>query len=242
MSNSENQKNSSKESFLELYIALCRALAQNRGEKYPALHLKLTEARALSGESLASMINNWHDQTDGIRESLKAMDENVLIGDAVPACMRALHINDLFNDTISSFSANSRKNIWPYLQGLATHAHAHADRNDLEEAPPSAFPFGEANEEHLKAFQQLANSIPPDLMQKMHTLAEGYQREISSGTKSIEDLNLSNVMTDVIGALSETNMQDIMSTLNVSSILAGLQSSAPELMKAMNSQMQQQQA
>jgi len=221
-------------SFLELYIIFCRALSQHRGVKYPDLTKRLAEARALSGDSLTAMTTKWYQETKDISEALKNMDDALLKGSAIPECMSTLHINDIFND--ETFSDNSRKNLWGYLQGLALRAQKDVAKDDLEPAP-TFDPFCESTEDQLKTFQKLASSLPPDLMTKMHEIAEGYQQKISTGEKSIAEINFSTVLADVVEAMKDVNMQEFMTGPNVTELLATLQSSAPEIVKAMGAHM-----
>ncbi len=218
------------QSFLELYIALCRALAQHRGVKYPELKKRLVEARALSGDSLTAMINKWYQQTNYLSEEIKYMDEVILGYQIIPECLRDLHIYEIFSDT--GFSQNSRKNLWPYIQGLACHAREAQNDvvtdDDLEPAPRSD-PFCESSHDELKALEKIAQALPPKLMEKMQTIASGFQQKITTGEKKIDDINFSDVLADVMEAMKDVDMTDFMKGQNITELINSLQSS--EIMK-----------
>ena len=216
--------------FHELYIALCRALEKNRGGKYKELGSRLNEARLLSGDSLTAMITQWYQQTKGSIDSFKSSDETVLTDKNVPACMASLHINDIFNDT--TFNANSRKNLWVYLVQLIEYAQDSA-ADDLDACEPkSNFPFGDVSEEQLKELQKISACLSPDLMKSMHLIAEGYQRKISTGEMKIDSIKFADVLTDVIGVISETNMEEFMANVNVGGLVDSLKNS--EIIKSMS--------
>ena len=248
----------SRAAFLELYVALVQALWSRKGTQFPVLKHAFEKARKLHGEHLTRLMVDWHEQTKSLKQLVKDTDEGLFDQDSVPPCISVLCIDKIFADV--NFSVASRANLWLYLQGLVLHAEHYAtsqeepanseceipapaapSKNQGAKSNDSGIPFGTGNEAQLKAVQELTKALPPQVMSKMHSLAQGYQNELTEGKCDVSDMSFSRILKDVVGAL---NTEDIMSFVsNIDGVIETMQKSQalPEVQALMRS-MQKEQA
>jgi hypothetical protein len=145
------------------------------------------------------------------------------------------------------FSTASRGNLWLYIQGLVLHAHAYMVRDgpecatpDDEEipAPGTSVPgvdFGSGTEAQLKAVEELTSALPPQVMRKMHSLAQNYQTELTEGKRGVSEMSFSNILKDVVTSL---DTEDILSFVgNIDKVMLSMQQSQnlPEVQALMKS-------
>lgn len=235
----------SRAAFLELYISLTSALATGkRLKRFPELKIVMTDARRLHGEALTSLIVQWHMETASVADAISASDEKLLEPGAIPQCMAVLCLDRLFADR--SFTQKSRENLWRFVHGLVLHSTEYTSGEDIGEGndddipDPSkpngetepAFGFGCSSEAQMKAVQDLTSALPPQIMNKMHTLATEIQTGLSEGKLGMEDLSFNKILQDIVGTL---NKDDIMSFVgNIDGVLKTVQTS-PELQELMKS-------
>ena len=235
---------SSRAAFLELYVALTRVLSTRKGSRFPELKVVCTEARKLHGEHLTALIVQWYGDTSPISDRVAASDESVL---ATRPCFTKLCIERIFANV--SFSSSSRANLWMYLQGLVLHAKECCASGDVgggesksvdDEIPPptGGIDFGSGTEAQLKAVQELTSALPPQVMTKMHMLAQNYQQELADGKRDVSEMSFSKILQDVVGSL---NSEDILSFVgNMDGVIKTMQKSQalPEVQALMRSMRQ----
>jgi hypothetical protein len=234
----------SRAAFLELYIALTKALSASKSTRYDELKECFTNSRKLHGENLTSLLHQWHTEMNdnGNRDFLNTRNERLLSPDCVPRCLSKLCLHKIFGET--NFTKSSRANLWLYLQGLTTHAEDFANGKDTtipsdDILPPAGYDgvsFGSGEDAQLKAVEELTSALPPEVMKKMHKLAESYQDDLTTGKKDVQQISFCNILQDVIGQLSHTdimsfveNIDGVMKTMQKSQTLPEVQA----LMKAM---------
>lgn len=247
----------SRAAFLELYVALVQALWTRKGTQFPTLKPVFEEARKLHGEHLTRLMVDWYEHTRGVTQLVKAADESLFDADSVPPCISVLCLDKIFADI--NFSKASRANLWLYLQGLVLHAEYYAtsqeapatseceipapaspNKNQGTKSDDTRVPFGSGSEAQLKAVQELTKALPPQVMSKMHSLAQGYQNELTEGKCDVNDMSFSRILKDVVGAL---NTEDIMSFVsNIDGVIETMQKSQalPEVQALMRSMQKEQ--
>lgn len=157
--------------------------------------------------------------------------------------MAALCLDEIFIE--ANFSKASRANLWLYLQGLVLHAKEFSisenEQVEDEEIPApagSGVEFGSGTEAQLRAVSELTSALPPNVLAKMHGLAQNYQTELTEGKKDVSEMSFSKILQDVVSTL-DTN--DIMSFVgNIDSVVKTMQKSQtlPEVQALMRSMRQ----
>jgi hypothetical protein len=240
----------SRASFLELYIVLARALASRKGSKFIELNEQLVLARKLHGDELTTLIQKWASMAVTYGKEIRASDASFIIDKGqCPLCLKILCLDKIYSDP--SFSTKSKLNLWQYLSGLVYHAAGF--RTELEAAVgheddlPAPFAeggsngveFGSDTADSAQVINDLAGTLPPNVLRKMHGLANTYQEDLKEGRRTPSDLHMASVLGDVFKTLDTNDVMDVVSNLGM--VVQQMQKAQemPEiqaLMKAMREQ------
>lgn len=175
--------------------------------KTKEFQLKYEFAIKNNEENQKKLIQQWHNTMNPYYDRCREKDVTV-IGEDIEI-FTELELSQKFND--SEFDESSKDALWDYINHLNNYAQLYC--------------------QILGVYSTLSDVIPSSILGKIDSYAKNVADQMANGQMDLSQLDVQTLSQDVLGDVSEEDMQQMMNSLpvlaqNLSSIMPALQNSA----------------
>lgn len=195
--------------FTQTYKALTNTLANI----YPEMTelVKWSQNIQKNNESgfFEKLSEKWFSETEPFKELIEHQDPDLFAKDL--PCLKKLHIQTLWKS--NSFTANSQKYLWMYIQQLNQSA-AYINQppenngNDVTHVQRDIEPPDVLNDVPL-GLADFYKHLPKNMFSNVSKVAESYNERVKNGEMKLEDINFGEVSKEMFSSVKMEDFKSI---------------------------------